>query len=271
MVKKYLRAAYLLGALATASGCGDVVKLDALSDGGPSEAGSNTTRGTTPVNSGMATGTAGTSTTGTSTAGTGTANAGTKDTESNDNGPTNDAGVDAAITTLYERLGKHAGIRAAIDAIIAQELLNADIASYFFFQAGAPGNGHPTAGDVEECFTDLVALAAGGPETYPTTVATVDGEVVTVGNGGAEAADAGTYTCRWDMTAIHAPLLISGGTFDEFVMIASAELRTRGVATADVAALTADLETFKTAIVSPAYAGAGLQPFPGNLDGGGGG
>jgi hypothetical protein len=257
MAGGYFRAAFLLGVLAAASGCGDVVGLYALSDSGPSEADSSTTRvTTTPVDSG--------------TKDTGTTYTGTKGTGTTDAGPTHDTGIDPD-TTLYERLGKHAGIRVAIDEIVAQELMNADIASYFFFQAGAPGNGHPTAADVEECFTDLVATAVGGPETYPATVATVDGEVVTVGNGEAEAADAGTYTCRGDMTAIHAPLLISGGTFDEFVMIASAELRTLGVATADVTTLAAELETFKTAIVSPTYAGAGLQPFPGNLDGGDGG
>jgi hypothetical protein len=252
MAGKYVHRACLLGALATASGCGGLAGIYESSDSGRSEPGPDTGSVTTPVNSGMGTGTADSSTT----------NTGTKDT-----GPTNDTGINAA-TTLYERLGKHAGIRAAIDAIVAQELMNTDIASYFFFQAGAPGNGHPTAAEIEECFTDLVADAVGGPETYPATVETVDGEVVTVGKGEAEAADGGTYTCRGDMTTIHAPLLISGGTFDKFIMIASAELSTLRVATADITTLTAALESFKMVIVSPTYAGAGLQPFPGNLDGG---
>jgi hypothetical protein len=260
MARRHFRAACVLGALAAASGCGGLAGIYESSDRGPSEAGPDTGSVTTPVDSGMGTRTADSSTTNPATKDTGTKDTGTKDT-----GPTNDTGIDAA-TTLYERLGKHSGIRAAVDAIVAQELMNTDIASYFFFQAGAPGNGHPTAAEIEECFTDLVADAVGGPETYPATVETVDGEVVTVGNG--EAADGGTYTCRGDMTTIHAPLLISGGTFDKFIIIASAELTTLGVASADVATIAADLESFKMVIVSPAYAGAGLQPFPGNLDGG---
>jgi hypothetical protein len=197
---------------------------------------------------------------------TGTKDGGSKDTGTKDTGPT---------TTLYERLGKHAGIRAAVDAIVAQELMNADIASYFFFQAGAPGNGHPTAADVSECFTDLVAEAAGGPEKYPATVATVAvdggdaGEVVTIEAG----TDAGTavYVCRASMQTIHAPLLISGGTFDKFVAIAGAELTTIGVATADITTLAAALNSFKTEIVEDGGLDTGLQAFPGNLDGGDGG
>src|ERR1700679_133812 len=58
-----------------------------------------------------------------------------------DTGSERDAG-DAGPSTLYSRLGGHAGIRGAVNAIVGQELENADINSYFFFQAGAPGNGH---------------------------------------------------------------------------------------------------------------------------------
>lgn len=154
---------------------------------------------------------------------------------------------DSGTTTLYERLGGHAGIRTAVNAIVGQELMNADIASYFFFQAGAPGNGHPTADQIEECFTDLVGNAAGGPELYPTTITT----------------DAGMYTCR-SMTAIHAPLLISGGTFDEFVMIAGATLSGAGVSSADVTTLAAALNSTKSVIVTASLADAGLEPFPGD-------
>ncbi|HSY21109.1 MAG TPA: hypothetical protein VK841_03295 [Polyangiaceae bacterium] len=163
-----------------------------------------------------------------------------------DSGTATDAGADAA-TTLYQRLGGHAGIRNAVNAIVGAELQNQDIASYFFFQSGAPGNGHPTADQIEECFTDLVGSAAMGPETYPTTITT----------------DAGAYTCR-SMQAIHAPLLISGGTFDTFVMIAGSTLTSAGVSSADVTTLASVLNGAKTDIVTGSLADAGLEPYPGN-------
>ncbi|MGA7120279.1 MAG: hypothetical protein WBY94_09290 [Polyangiaceae bacterium] len=158
-----------------------------------------------------------------------------------------DGGATDAGSTLYGRLGGHAGIRGAVNAIVGAELQNADIASYFFFQAGAPGNGHPTADQIEECFTDLVGSAAGGPETYPTTIT----------------GDAGSYTCR-SMQAIHAPLLISGGTFDKFVMIAGQTLTSAGVSSADVTTLAGALIATKSQIVTSSLADAGLEPFPGD-------
>ncbi len=167
-----------------------------------------------------------------------------------DAGGPSDAGADAA-TTLYQRLGGHAGIRGAVNAIVAAELQNQDIASYFFFQSGAPGNGHPTADQIEECFTDLVGSAANGPETYPTTITT----------------DAGAYTCR-SMAAIHAPLLISGGTFDTFVMIAGSTLSSAGVSSTDVATLASVLNSTKSEIVTTSLADAGLEPYPGDAGAG---
>ncbi|HEY4014061.1 MAG TPA: hypothetical protein VGM06_12035 [Polyangiaceae bacterium] len=162
-----------------------------------------------------------------------------------------DGGTSATTTdggTLYQRLGGHAGIRAAVNQIVAAELTHMDIASYFFFQAGAPANGHPTEDQVEECFTDLVANAAGGTETYPTTIMS----------------DAGVmYTCR-DLTTLHAPLLISGGTFDEFVMIAGAELTSLGVSSTDVGTLANALASTKGAVVTPALTDAGAQAYPGD-------
>jgi hypothetical protein len=156
--------------------------------------------------------------------------------------PTTDAG-----STLYSRLGGHAGIRSAVDAIVAKELANDDIASYFYFQAGAPKNGHPTADQIEECFTDFVASAAGGTEKYPETIKT----------------DAGSFTCR-DMSTIHQPLMISGGTFDTFVMIAGTELAALKVSSADIATLAGALESTKSDIVDSKFNDAGLQTHPGD-------
>jgi hypothetical protein len=161
-------------------------------------------------------------------------------------GPTTpDAGSDAG--SLYARLGGHAGIRAAVNQIVADETANMDIASYFFFQGGAPGNGHPTVDQVEECFTDLIGSLTGGAEMYPMTITT----------------DAGAYTCR-DMQTIHAPLLISSGTFDEFVMIAGMTLGNLGVTSGDVMTLAGALSSTKSAIVPASLMDSGLQAYPGD-------
>ena len=61
--------------------------------------------------------------------------------------------------TIYTRLGGHAGIRGAVNAIVAAELADPDIVTYFFFQTTPPAPGHPTADQIEECFTDIVGAA----------------------------------------------------------------------------------------------------------------
>jgi hypothetical protein len=171
---------------------------------------------------------------------------------------TSSGGSGSSGSTLYSRLGEHAGIRGAINAIVAQELGDTDIKSYFFNQVASPvPAGHPTADQIEECFTDLLGSAAGGPETYPTTVTTLDDA----------GADAGAFTCR-DLTAIHAPLMISGGTFDKFVMIAGGVLvAAQGTGpytytTADITTVAGVLTGTKPAIVDSNLADAGSQPFP---------
>ncbi|MGH7272665.1 MAG: hypothetical protein ACREJ3_19720 [Polyangiaceae bacterium] len=165
--------------------------------------------------------------------------------------PDSGSSQDGGGTTLYTRLGGHAGIRSAIDAIVLKELADPQIASYFFNQVAMPvPAGHPTAAQIEECFTDLLASLAGGTEVYPPS-------------GGVNPGDAGTFMCR-DMTTIHQPLLISGGTFDKFVSIAAAELTTLGVAAADIGTIGAALNTTEAAIVSAPIADAGLQAFPGD-------
>ncbi len=202
------------------------------------------------------------------TAETGTKDSGTKETGASETGAT-DAGKDAVADvvvvadvvttgdapsdgpgdagTLYTRLGGHAGIRMAVNAVVAAELMNADIASYFFFQPGAPANGHPTADQIEECFTDLVGSAAGGPEQYPTTYTS----------------EAGVYTCR-SMTTSHRALQINTGTFNSFVTIASGVLTSAGVSGTDIATLGGALLATEAQIVTAGDGGA--QAFPGNVD-----
>jgi hypothetical protein len=175
-----------------------------------------------------------------------------------DAGDAGDAGGDAG-STLYSRLGGHAGIRAAVDAIVAAELADADIKTYFFNQVATPvPAGHPTADQIEECFTDLLGMNAGGPEVYPTTV-------VTLTDAGA---DAGSFLCR-DLGTIHAPLKISGGTFDKFVMIAGGVLTSAmGMApytytTADITTVAGVLTGSRSAVVDSNLNDAGAQVYPG--------
>lgn len=168
-----------------------------------------------------------------------------------DSGTVGDAAADSADTAppppnLYQRLGGHAGIRTQIDAIIAAEVQDPDIASFFVFQPGAPGDGHPTIDQISECFTDFLGSLpqVGGTETYPTMVSD----------------DAGSFMCRSMMTA-HAAFNISGGTFTQFVLIAGESLQAGGVTMADVATLTALLDTTRTQIVGASVADAGEEPF----------
>lgn len=139
-----------------------------------------------------------------------------------------EAGAAGLSGTLYERLGGHAGIQAAIGAIVTAELADSDIASYFAPNLKDP-NHMPQPADIEECFTDLLGSVAGGTETYPTTLA--DG-----------------YVCR-SMPAAHAALHIGSGTFDHFVSIAGGVLMDAKVADADVATIAGVLTGQSAAIV----------------------
>lgn len=144
---------------------------------------------------------------------------------SNDDAPA--SSTDAGTGALYTRLGGHAGIRNAVNAVVAEELKDPEIAS-FFANVGTPG--HPTADQIEECFTNLLGKISGGPESYPTTA-----------NG---------FMCR-DMRTAHAALHIPGSTFDKFVVIAAGVLKGAGVADADIATIGGALNGTKTDIVDP--------------------
>ena len=163
----------------------------------------------------------------------------------NSNNAASDAGGGDASTTLYQRLGGHAGIRSAVDKIIQAELGDPQLASFFVNQVATPvPSGHPTVSQIAECLTNQLGKAAGGQETYPTTVTD----------------DAGSFTCR-DMAAIHRPFHISGGTFDKFVMIAAGELQSLGVASSDIQTVGSVLTSAKTAVVDPSAADAGEMAF----------
>ena len=140
-------------------------------------------------------------------------------------------------TTLYERLGGHDGIAAAIDAIVAEELKDPIIVTYFSQQA-SPSH-KPAKKDIAECFTNLLGKAAGGTEAYPFT--TTSG-----------------FTCR-SMSAAHATLGIGAGTFDKFVLIAGGVLTDMKVDADDIQAIAGVLNGTKPSIVD-ANVPSGLAP-----------
>jgi len=133
-------------------------------------------------------------------------------------------------STLYSRLGEHAGIRAAVDAIVAEEVKDPIIASYFS-QLAVKGH-EPNVDQISECLTFQLANAADGPEAYP----------VALGD------DYNNYVCR-SMTAAHSTLGIGAGTFDKFVSIAAGVLNTTDLSDADKAAVGAVLNGTKAQIV----------------------
>jgi hypothetical protein len=151
--------------------------------------------------------------------------------------------------TLYTRLGGHAGIHSAVVAIVGKELMNADIASYFFFQTtgAAPTDGHPSPAQIEECFTYFVGSALGGAgESYPVKLS----------------ADAGGYQCR-DLKLAHKALQINANTFATFLQIAGNELIALGVCTADLNTLAGALEGTAVDVVT-VPGDAAVAPFPPN-------
>jgi len=139
----------------------------------------------------------------------------------------NPMGGDAG-TTLYSRLGGHAGIAAAVDMIVARELMDPEIASYFFYQVQMPvPGGHPTVAQLKSCLVNQLGNAAGGPEAYP----------------GAPGDNMG-FQCR-NMAAAHTGLQIPNSVFDRFVANAAGVLMTAGVAAADIAVVGGVLNSTK--------------------------
>jgi hypothetical protein len=175
---------------------------------------------------------AGTAPTGTTTA-TGT----TTGTTPTDSGPA---------STLYDRLGKIDGIRGAVKAIVVEELKNDNIKSYFFFQLKGE---KPTPADIEECLSQQLAAAAGGPEKYPLTLPS-------------------GYACRGDMKATHERLHIPGATFDKFIEIAGGVLTAAKVAPADIQTVATVLIGMKGQVVDPQAPAGDFKP---PTDAGGGG
>lgn len=167
-----------------------------------------------------------------------------------------DASADAG-GTLYSRLGGRSGIAGAVDAIVAQELMDPEIASYFYYQVtpGAGGtppvDGHPSVAQLKSCLVNQLANAAGGPEAYPGTPADNMG-----------------WQCR-DMTASHSGLRIPGSVFDRFVTIAAGVLMTAGVSSADIATIGGVLNSTRAAVAQGTDRDGGAFIPPTDAGGGG--
>jgi hypothetical protein len=184
--------------------------------------------------------------------------AGTPDSGGTDGGTDGDP---CAAGTLYSRLGGHAGIRSAVNAVVAGELGDSDIKSYFFNQLRTPvPSTSPTGGEIEECLTDQLGAAAGGPEVYPPVGGAYDD------GGGNLGGPAGTWMCR-DMATIHQKLLISGGTFDKFITIAGGVLTAANVCPNDITAVAMVLTGARSSVVYAPLADAGYQAYPGDAGG----
>ena len=151
--------------------------------------------------------------------------------EAGTTGEAGEGGAGGASSSLYTRLGGHKGIEGAIGLIVTAELADSDIASYFAPNLKVASH-KPTAADIEECFTDLLGKAAGGPEVYPTTTK-------------------GGFTCR-SMVDAHSDLHIGSTTFDNFVTIAGGVLKQAKVADADIATIATVLVGTKGSIVDSA-------------------
>lgn len=132
-----------------------------------------------------------------------------------------------ANSTLYERLGEEQGIANAVDAIVAAEVQDPEIAP-FFADATMPG-AEPNVDQIKACLVAQLGAASGGPQSYPTTVS-------------------GGFTCR-SMAEAHAGLGIGSEVFDKFVGIAAMTLTSAGVSEADVETVGGVLNGTKSAIV----------------------
>ena len=167
-----------------------------------------------------------------------------------DTGSSSDSSSGDAGGTLYSRLGGRAGIATAVDAIVAQELMDPEIASYFYFQVtnGSSGmppvDGHPNVAQLKSCLVNQLANAAGGTEQYPGTPADNMG-----------------WQCR-NMTASHAGLNIPGSVFDRFVTIAAGVLTSAGVAPADIAVIGGVLNSTRSQVAQDTMRDGGSFMVP---------
>jgi hypothetical protein len=163
------------------------------------------------------------------------------------------AGACSDAGTLYSRLGGDTGIHALVEAMTAAELADEEIKSYFFNQLATPvPAGHCTIAEMNACFTNYISIVSQGLQADNPPSVVVDAGGTTF-----------SYMCKF-FHVVHPPLLITGGTYDRYVMIASAALANANVSACDIAALFGIISTQRQDIVSPSLKDAGAQPYPGD-------
>ncbi|MBK6696394.1 MAG: hypothetical protein IPG50_30025 [Myxococcales bacterium] len=115
---------------------------------------------------------------------------------------------------LFVRMGGEPGIIKLVEAVLAAELADAEIGSYFALNT-KPTPGHPSLPQIRECMVRQLVTALAGPgSTYPALVS-------------------GGFFCR-DMTTAHANLHIGGATFDRYTAIATTAVVAAGFTDPDV-------------------------------------
>lgn len=114
-----------------------------------------------------------------------------------------DPDTDMEADTLYNRLGKRAGIKTVITAFVGRVVADDKINGYFL-------NNDVDAANLIECLSDQLGNATGGPEMYPNA------------------------NCR-DMKSSHAGLGISKADNDDLTGHLVAQLMASGVSAADIA------------------------------------
>lgn len=147
------------------------------------------------------------------------------------------------VTTLYERLGGNAGIASAVDAIVAAEVMDPEIAP--FFTPSTKAGAVPNVTQIKECLVLQLGAASGGPESYSTPVS-------------------GGYVCR-SMADAHAKFVISPAVFDKFVTIAAGVLTSAGVSMEDVATVGGVLNSTKGDVTAGSAGDTLYRRLGGNL------
>jgi hypothetical protein len=155
------------------------------------------------------------------------------------------SGLDAGSPlTVYQKLGGHGGVVAAVASIFAALAADAQLYSYFAIRtggvSGTPSPASPTFADVQDCFTQQLSQWVGGPERY------------TLLDGASPYMTAGGFACR-DMTQAHAGLHVSAIAFQKFFSVTATVLASPpySLTANDLSSLAAGMSADQSAIIDP--------------------
>ena len=159
--------------------------------------------------------------------------------------PAVDAGTDSGpSTSLFQRLGGKDGIKAFVDAVVAEELKDSEVGPFFApnINPAGPPAGRPNGAQIKGCLVEQIAAASSDKDkgdpvfSYPG-----------VKDGPAPKVDG--FTCR-DMKTAHMGLGITESAFAKFGAIAAGVAKASGkLSDADLTSLTNFLNLNKAAIV----------------------